>query len=201
MFKQRIRPLLLVLSAPSGAGKTTLGAMLLRDFSNMARSISCTTRPWRAGETDGRDYLFVSAAEFKNRLRQGYFLESAAVHGHWYGTPRAPVLAALKKKKDILLVIDVQGAARIRAHVEKAGDAVLQAAFVDIFVLPPDMRELKRRITKRGQDDPAAIRLRLKNAARELKAWRDFRYVLVNDRLGQAHGKLRSIVIAEHCRA
>lgn len=194
------KPLLIVVSAPSGAGKTTLGDLLLREFRNMTRSVSCTTRARRPGEVNGRDYYFLTAAEFKKRLAGGRFLETASVHGHYYGTPRSPVIRALKDGKDVLLVIDVQGAAIIRANIAKSSDRKLKAAFVDVFIAPPGMCELKCRLLKRGQDHPAEIKLRLKNAAREMKAGRDFRYVVVNDRLEQAYRKLRAIVIGEHCR-
>jgi len=193
------KPLLIVVSAPSGTGKTTLGNLLLNEFQHMTRSISCTTRPKRQGEVHGRDYYFITLPEYEKCLHRGKFLESASVHGHWYATPRAPVLSALAAGKDVLLVIDVQGAKMIRNNIRKEAEN-LKAAFVDVFVVPPGIKELKRRLLKRGKDCPADIKIRLKNAAREMKAWRDFRYVVVNDRLEQAYKRLRAIVIAEHCR-
>lgn len=194
------QPLLIVVSAPSGAGKTTLCNLLLNEFQNVMRSISCTTRKKRQGEVHGRDYYFITLPEYEKCLHRGKFLESASVHGHRYATPRSPVLSALAGGKDVLLAIDVQGAKIIRNNIKKVADNNLKTAFVDVFVVPPSMKELKRRLLKRGKDGPAEISIRLKNAAREMKAWRDFRYVVVNDRLEQAYKKLRSIVIAEHCR-
>lgn len=193
-------PLLVVVSAPSGAGKTTLCRMLLHEFRRMAPSVSCTTRARRKGEVDGRDYFFLAAAEFNKRLRRKAFLETASVHGHCYGTPRGPVVKALARGLDVLMAIDVQGARMIRNAVENGTDKSLKAAFVDIFVVPPSLNELKRRLLKRGQDNPEEISIRLKNAASEMRYWRDFRYVVVNDRLEQAYEEMRSIVIAEHCR-
>jgi len=194
------KPLLIVVSAPSGAGKTTLCNLLLNEFQNMTRSISCTTRKKRHGEVHGRDYFFITLPEHEKCLHRGKFLESAAVHGHRYGTPRSPVLSALANGKDVLLAIDVQGAKTIRNNIKKGSDHSLKASFVDVFIAPPSIKELKKRLLKRGNDCPVDICIRLKNAAREMKAWRDFRYVVVNDRLEQAYKQLRSIVIAEHCR-
>lgn len=194
------RPLLLVISAPSGAGKTTLGKMLLDEFCNMRRSVSCTTRTKRTGETSGRDYIFLTPARFRKKLAGGFFLEAAEVHGHCYGTPRAAVADNLKRGRDVLLIIDVQGARRVRNMLRKGENGALKAAFVDVFVLPPDMKELKRRLTDRGQEDNAEMRLRLKNARDEMRAGVEFKYQVVNDKLDAAYEKLRSIVIAEHCR-
>lgn len=200
MINRKDKPLLIIVSAPSGTGKTTLCNLLLNEFQNMTRSISCTTREKRQGEVHGRDYYFITLPEYEKCLQRGKFLESASVHGHRYGTPLSPVLSALAAGKDILLVIDVQGAKTIRNNIKKGADNNLKAAFVDVFVVPPSMKELKRRLLKRGKDCPVDISIRLKNAAQEMKAWRDFRYVVVNDRLEQAYKRLRSIVIAEHCR-
>ncbi|MDD5482848.1 MAG: guanylate kinase [Kiritimatiellae bacterium] len=194
------KPLLMVVSAPSGAGKTTLCDLLLKEFQHMTRSISCTTREKRPGETHGRDYYFITLQEYEKCLQRGKFLESAVVHGHHYGTPRAPVLAALASGRDVLLVIDVQGAGIIRNCIKKGSHKGLKAAFADVFIVPPSVGELKKRLLKRGKDHPDEIRTRLKNAAREMKAGRFFRYMVVNDRLEQAYKQLRAIVIAEHCR-
>ncbi|MBI2437945.1 MAG: guanylate kinase [Lentisphaerae bacterium] len=194
------RPLLLVISAPSGTGKTTLAARLLAEFKQMRRCVTCTTRPPRPGEANGRDYIFLKAAEFKRRSAAGYFLEHAKVHGHCYGTPRRSVEQALLAGHDVLLAIDVQGAAQIRKLISRAPGAMLAKAFVDVFVAPPDMAALKRRLKKRGQDDRATIRLRLKNAAREMACARAYRYLVINDRLAEALKSLRAIVRAEHCR-
>lgn len=193
-------PLLIVVSAPSGTGKTTLCRMLLKEFTDMTSSISCTTRLARGNETNGREYFFLSRREFEEKKRRGDFLETAFVHGHWYGTPRAPAIAAIRNGHDILMVIDVQGAKNIRAGIKKGKDKALQAAFVDIFILPPDLSEMKRRILKRGDVSIDEMALRMNNAAGEMRCARDFRYLIVNDTLKRAYDKLRSIVIAEHCR-
>jgi len=201
MIKIRNKPLLIVVSAPSGAGKTTLCDLLLNEFPNITGSISCTTRKKRKGEAHGRDYFFITVPEFEKYLLRGKFLESASVHCHKYGTPKASVLSALAEGKDILLIIDVQGARMIRNNIKKRGaEHSLKAAFVDIFIAPPSISVLKRRLLKRGKNCPVDINIRLKNATKEMKAWRNFKYVLVNDRLEQAYKRLRSIVIAEHCR-
>jgi guanylate kinase len=201
MIPLRQRPLLIVLSAPSGGGKTTLGEALLRRFPGMRRSISCTTRPPRPGEQDGRDYHFLSESEFQARARAGDLLEQARVHAHAYGTPRGPVLEALAEGRDILLTIDVQGAARVRDLVARGGpDDPLRRALVDVFVAPPDRDTLRRRLLARGTDDAAALELRLKNAELEVARWREYRYGVVNDRLEDAIEDLAAIVRAEHCR-
>ena len=122
------------------------------------------------------------------------------MHGHWYGTPRAPVRRALQEGVDMMLVIDVQGAERIRGIIAEERSKALKAAFVDVFILPPNMQELKRRLTGRGQDDKAEMNVRLKNALREMRARKRFKYLVINDKLDKAYDKLRSIVIVEHCR-
>ncbi len=194
------RPLLLVISAPSGAGKTTLCRRLLQEFPSMDYSISCTTRPPRPGETDGRDYYFMTPEEFRRRSAEGALLEEAEVHGYAYGTPRRPVEEALRAGRDILMDIDVQGAGRIRRLVRREADSLLARSYVDIFILPPDMAELRRRLEARGQDDPAVIERRLANAGREMQARNEYQYAVVNDDLERAYGELRAVVLAERQR-
>ena len=196
------RPLLLVVSAPSGAGKTTLCARLLEAFPAMVRSVSCTTRAPRPGEVNGRDYVFLDAMEFQKRIAAGTFLEHAQVHGAWYGTPREPVEQALRAGRDVLLIIDVQGAERIRQLLAPsagsesvAGD--LRHAFVDVFIMPPDSATLRRRLVARGQDDAAEIERRLKNAGGEMAGASRYQYRIVNDRLEDAVARLREIVLKE----
>lgn len=196
------RPLLLVVSAPSGAGKTTIAARLLEEFPAMVRSVSCTTRAPRPGEVNGRDYVFVDAVEFQRRVAAGAFLEYARVHGSSYGTPREPVEKALRAGCDVLLIIDVQGAARIRqllappaAGESAAGD--LQHALVDVFIMPPDSATLRRRLVTRGQDDAAEIERRMKNAGAEMAGASRFQYRIVNDHLEDAVARLRDIVLKE----
>jgi guanylate kinase len=194
------RPLLIVISSPSGGGKTTLGKMLLKGFRGMRRSVSCTTRMKRRGEINGRDYIFLTKDQFLQKLKRDFFLEAASVHGHWYGTPRQPVMDALRKGHDILLIIDVQGAQRVRQYVKKAKNAALKSAFLDIFIMPPGIGELRRRLMKRGEDSMRDINLRLKNAAAEMRARKNFRHVVVNDVLKKAYAELRAIMVAEHCK-
>ncbi|MCG2661863.1 MAG: guanylate kinase [Kiritimatiellae bacterium] len=201
------RPLLLVVSAPSGAGKTTLCARLMEAFPAMVRSVSCTTRAPRPDEVNGRDYVFLDAVEFQQRIAAGTFLEYAQVHGASYGTPREPVEQALRAGRDVLLIIDVQGAERIRqllapsaAGESAAGESAagdLRRAFVDVFIMPPDSESLRRRLVARGQDDAAEIERRLKNAGGEMAGASRYQYRIVNDRLEDAVARLRAIVLKE----
>lgn len=199
MNASRSRPLLIVLSAPSGTGKSTLAGMLLRAFPGMVRSVSCTTRPPRRGEKDGRDYFFITPGEFAARARRGEFLETACVHNQRYGTPRRMVARSLAAGKDVLLVIDVRGAGQVRQNAARAGGK-LGAVFADVFLVPPNMNELNRRLRRRGLNTAADMRVRLAAARREMRSATEFRYVVVNDRLSDAFAKLRAIVTAEHCR-
>jgi len=193
--------LLVVVSAPSGAGKTTLCNGLLDEFTKMARSISCTTREKRRGEVDGKDYFFISEDTFTKRMERGDFLEYALVHGHRYGTPREPVEKLLAAGRDVLMAIDVQGAQQIRDKAIAAPpDSLLRKGFVDIFVIPPSRQVLKQRLIARGQDRPDDIRRRLIGAAKELARMHEFKYRVVNDDLDTALDALRCIVRAEHLR-
>jgi len=188
---------LIIFSAPSGAGKTTLGARLLEAFPAMVRSVSCTTRAPRPGEVNGRDYVFIDAAEFQRRIAADFFLEYAQVHGAGYGTPREPVIQALRAGRDVLLIIDVQGAARIRQFVAHPAVGDLASAFVDIFIVPPDMATLRQRLEGRGQDSPDDIERRISNAGREMASWTQYRHRIVNDCLEDAAARLLAIVLAE----
>jgi guanylate kinase len=167
----------------------------------MAYSISCTTRPPRGGEAHGRDYYFLPAAEFERRVAAGEFLEHATVHGHRYGTLRQAVVDALAAGRDVLMDIDVQGAAQIRRQaLDPAADPRLRRAFVDVFIVPPSAAELRRRLEARAEDAPGAIERRLCNAALEMPHWREYRYLIVNDQLDAAYAELKAVVLAEHCR-
>lgn len=182
---------LFIISAPSGTGKSTLCHRLMEETSNIRFSVSHTTRPPRKGELDGVDYHFITAAQFDSMVKQGEFLEWARVHGNCYGTSRASVLEILEKGTDVLLDIDVQGAMQLRKKIP-------QAAFV--FVLPPSMKILEERLRRRGTDSEETIKLRLKNAHQELRALKEYDFLIINDDLIRAAGHLQSIVLARRCR-
>ncbi len=193
------RALLLVVSAPSGAGKTTLCNRLLAGNPGMTRSVTCTTRAPRGAERDGSEYHFLSAEEFNRRVTEGLFLEHAVVHGNQYGTLRSAVEEALTVGRDVLLVIDVQGAASVRQAARSQG-GLLGRAYVDIFIVPPSLNALRDRLEKRGEDAPDVIERRLVNAGKELERGQEFQYRVVNDDLESAYSELQAIVQAEHQR-
>jgi len=190
-----LKPLLIVVSAPSGAGKTTLCDRLLLDYPEITYSVSCTTREPRGEEEDGVDYYFLTAAEFARRAAARDFLEHAQVHGFHYGTLKDPVYEAFAEGQSVLMDIDVAGAAQVREHV--AGlppDDPMRRGFVDIFIMPPSMEALEARLHGRGEDDEAVIATRLRNAAQEMACANAFRYRVVNDDLAVAYKELRAIV-------
>ena len=196
-----VRPLLLVISAPSGAGKSTLCRTLLASYPSMRYSISATTRAPRGEEQDGREYYFLTPREFERRVQAGAFLEHAQVHGHRYGTLRAPVEQALRSGHDIVMAIDVQGAAQIRSLARQSPpEDIVRQAFADVFVVPPSMAELRRRLECRAEDPPHTVARRLRTAAKEIACWGEYRYLIVNDQLEDASARLAAIVAAEHCR-
>jgi guanylate kinase len=184
--------ILFVISAPSGAGKTTL-VEALRQTANFLYSVSCTTRAPRAGEVEGEDYQFLSDADFRSRVQAGDFLEHAQVHGDFYGTLRGPLLANLKAGIDVLIDIDTQGAATIR----NCDDPFIREALADVFIMPPDLEELRRRLLKRGTERPEQIDSRLKTAAREMELWRDYRYTIISKSVEEDLQKFRHIMGAE----
>jgi guanylate kinase len=184
--------ILFVISAPSGGGKTTL-VEALRRTPGFVYSVSCTTRPPRAGEIEGEDYQFLSEANFLARVEAGEFLEHARVHGYRYGTLRQSIVTNLQKGLDVLIDIDTQGAATIRS----CGDRFIQQAMVDVFIMPPDLDELRRRLTKRGTETPAQIEGRLTQAAHEMKLWRDYRYTIISQSVEKDLEKFRHIIEAE----
>ena len=184
--------ILFVISAPSGAGKTTLVAAL-RQTSELAYSVSCTTRAPRAGEIDGDDYQFLPEADFRARVKAGDFLEYAQVHGDFYGTLREPVITSLKNGVDVLIDIDTQGAATIR----NCDDQFIRQALTDVFIMPPDLEELRRRLTKRGTETAQQIDSRLATAAREMELWRDYRYTIISRSVEEDLQKFRQIMGAE----
>ena len=184
--------ILFVISAPSGAGKTTL-VEALRQTPEFVYSVSCTTRPARAGEIEGEDYQFLTESDFLARVKAGEFLEYAKVHGDSYGTLRQPLLTNLKNGVDVLIDIDTQGAAAIR----NCGDEFIRQALTDVFIMPPDLDELRRRLTKRGTETAKQIELRLITAAREMELWRDYRYTIISQSVEEDLLKFRHIMGAE----
>ena len=201
MIEQTWNPILMVVSAPSGAGKTTLCDRLKAEFSNVAYSVSCTTRPPREGEVDGRSYYFIEENDFNQRVEAGEFLEHATVHGYFYGTLRQEVLEALNKGLDVLMDIDVQGSAQIRKRLAEMleGDP-LKRSFVDVFIAPPSLEDLQMRLFGRGKDETETIDRRLKKATEEMDQYREYSYLIVNDNLDESYDTLRAIFLAEHAR-
>ena len=193
--------LLIVISGPSGAGKTTLCDRLVAEHEAAVYSISCTTRPPRPGEVHGRNYHFLDEETFQRYDDQGAFLEHANVHGFRYGTLSQAVRDALASGSDVMMDIDVQGAAQIRrAAANPHVGAPLGDSFVDIFVAPPSMDTLEKRLRGRAQDDQATIDRRLENARMEMRHWTDYQYLIVNNELSHSYEVLQSIVVAEHHR-
>jgi guanylate kinase len=183
---------LFVISSPSGGGKTTVVRKLLRRVAGLSRSVSATTRPPRPSERSGREYAFLSPAAFARMRARSGLLEWARVHQAWYGTPRAATERLLARGRDVVLSIDVQGARQVRRRCRR--QAVL------IFLMPPSMEELRRRLLRRGTESGEALRRRLAAAARELACARWYDYVVVNDRLTTAVAHLAAIVTAERLR-
>jgi guanylate kinase len=189
----RRRGILFVVSAPSGAGKSTL-LNSLRQTPDFVYSVSCTTRTPRPGEIDGEDYHFLSQTQFEERLDAGEFLEYARVHGnHYYGTLRAGVIQHLDDGVDVLIDIDVQGASAIRSD----STPEIRGSLADIFIMPPSLDELRHRLNRRGTETPDQIELRLGSAAREMEAWRDYRYTLISGSVEEDLQKFRAIMRAE----
>ncbi|MGA2091321.1 MAG: guanylate kinase [Endomicrobiales bacterium] len=191
MITSKKKGLIIVLSAPSGAGKTTLAHLLQRDKKGTRFSISCTTRKRRSGEREGRDYFFISEQQFKAMVRRGEFAEWARVHDHYYGTPQSFLKKVIASGNDIILDIDVQGGLQVKKQFP---DAVL------IFIMTPDMKELERRLRNRGKDDETTIRRRLSHARIEMKCMPYYDYLVLNDTVKSARAILASIVTAEHAK-
>ena len=191
-MKER-RGLMLILSSPSGAGKTTLTRMLLQDKSiDLSLSVSSTTRERRSSEVDGIHYHFITRPQFERMRDADDFLEWAEVHGNFYGSPRAPVEAVLSQGRDVLFDIDYQGTQQVR---QKAPQDV-----VTIFILPPTMKELRARLERRAEDSQETIDKRLVNARHEIQRWTSYDYVLVNDDLQQTYKQVLTILAAERLR-
>ena len=181
-----------MVSAPSGAGKTTLVERIRRN-PNLFYSVSCTTRTPRAGEIDGQDYRFLSDADFRERVAKGEFVEHAQVHGDHYGTLREPIVTNLETGRDVLIDIDTQGAAVIR----NCGDPLIRDALADVFIMPPDLEELRKRLLKRGTETAQQIDSRLATAAREMEHWRDYRYTIISGSVEEDLQRFRQIMEAE----
>ncbi len=184
--------ILFVVSAPSGAGKTTL-CSALRQTRDFVYSVSCTTRLPRPGETHGEDYHFLTEAQFHEHVAAGAFLEYAEVHGNHYGTLRENVLVHLRQGVDVLIDIDTKGATTIRA----SDDPMIQDALADVFIMPPNLEELRRRLLKRGTETGAQVARRLDNAAKEMARWRDYRYTIISGSVEEDLAKFRAIMKAE----
>lgn len=187
--------ILLVVSGPSGSGKTTL-CRRLADEGEARYSVSCTTRPARPGEVDGRDYHFLSHEEFLAKRDAGEFLESAEVHGNLYGTLKTEVIGPLGNGTDIVMDLDVQGAAQVRA----CADAEIRLAAVDLFVMPRDEKELLARLSGRGTDSEEVIALRMKNALGEMSHWQEYTYRLLSGDREEDYARFKSLVTAERMR-
>lgn len=182
---------LFIISAPSGCGKTTLCNSLLKRMPGLTRSVSLTTRPPRENERNGRDYFFVTKKEFEKKVKRKNLLEWAVNFGSYYGTPKAKVLRLLQKGKDVVLLIDVKGAMKVKK---------LYAKGVFIFILPPSISDLRRRLRKRKTDSSREISKRIKIAKREISYLPKYTYTIVNDNLKKAIDRLKAIIIAERCK-
>jgi guanylate kinase len=184
--------ILFVISAPSGAGKTTL-CTALRQKPDFVYSVSCTTRLPRPGEVEGEDYYFLTQNTFEKKIAEDDFLEYAQVHDHYYGTLKKPVIDQLQRGIDVLIDIDTHGAATIRANQ----DPIIQHALADVFIMPPDLEELRRRLERRGTESAQEVELRLANAAREMECWRDYRYTIISGSMEENIEKFRAVMRAE----
>jgi guanylate kinase len=192
-------PLLILISAPSGGGKTTLCQQLLRARPDMTRAITCTTRAPRPGEKDGVDYHFFDASEFLKRLHAGNFLEHATVYGNSYGILKSELLGKLREGKDVLLNVDVQGAATIREQSES--ELELKRALVTVFLTPTPLSALEERLQKRGTDAVAVIQKRLAVARQEIAQWKNFDYLLVSGTKLEDLRRMLAIIEAEKMRS
>ena len=188
--------LLIVVSGPSGTGKTTLCRKVCAE-GKAVFSVSCTTRPPRPGEVDGKDYFFLTEEDFLARVDRGELFEYARVHNRWYGTLKSYVFENLRRGVDVLMDIDVQGAAQVRG----CEDDLVEKCLTDIFVMPPSLEELRARLSGRGTDSAEVVELRLKKAEAEMKHWRDYRYCLVSDTRENDETRFRAILEAERMRS
>ena len=191
----KTKPLFIILSAPSGAGKSTLVDLILQEYPDIGYSVSCTTREPRIGEEDGIDYHFLSRERFETLLAENAFLEHAEVHGNYYGTLKAPIEEILEEGNSVILDIDVAGAAKVRSYVASLPpDAPMRAGYMDVFIMPPSMEELRARLEKRGTDSQETIEKRLKNADGEMARAGEYMYRIVNDELDTAYRRLCDLI-------
>ena len=186
------RGLMLVISSPSGAGKTTLSRLLLASEPDLTMSVSVTTRPMRPGEIEGKDYYFISEKEFISRRDRGEFLEHALVFGNYYGTPAHRVEFSLSSARDVLFDIDWQGTQQLKAGARED--------LVSVFILPPSRDELHHRLTTRAQDSADVVSARMARASDEMSHWPEYDYIVINDDVDKAHQQLRAILTAELLR-
>lgn len=192
------KQLLIILTSPSGGGKSTICDRLLADYPEIVYSVSLTTRDPRGDEQDGEDYHFVSESGFRKRIEDGEFLEHAVVHGERYGTLRQSIENAFADGLSVILDIDVAGAEKIRQSLRDLDqDHPLRRGFVDIFIMPPSLEVLRQRLENRGLDSPETIARRLYNAQAEIQASKDFKYRVLNENLDHAYRELREIVEME----
>jgi len=191
-------PLLLVISAPSGGGKTTLCHQLLANNPNITRAITCTTRPPRPGEKDGVDYYFLDAETFLKRVQAGHFLEHATVYGHSYGTLKSEILEKLRSGKDVFLSVDVQGVASICERA--SADPELKEALVTVFLTPASIGELEARLRKRNSDSEEVIQTRLGKAREEIAQWPHFQYLIISTSIDEDLRRMQAIIEAEKMR-
>ncbi len=193
----KTKPLFIVISAPSGCGKSTLVDMLLQEYHDLVYSISCTTREPRGDEEDGIDYHFLSRNRFEELIAEGAFMEHAEVHGNYYGTLRAPIEEVLAEGNSAILDIDVQGAAKVREYVKALPNtSPLKIGYVDIFISPPSMEELRNRLEKRGTDSRETIERRLANAEGEIARAGEYMFRETNDDLAICYKRLCDLIDA-----
>ena len=193
----KTKPLFIVMSAPSGCGKSTLIDMLLQEYHDIVYSISCTTRAPRGEEEDGLDYHFLSKERFETLIGENAFLEYAKVHDNYYGTLKAPIVEVLAEGNSIILDIDVQGAAKVREHVKKLpNDDPLKIGYVDIFINPPSMEDLRERLERRGTDARDVIEKRMANAEGEMSRAGEYMFQVTNDDLAVCYKRLCDLIDA-----
>ena len=194
---KKTKPLFIVMSAPSGCGKSTLIDMLLQEYHDIVYSISCTTRDIRGEEEDGIDYHFLTKERFEQLIGESAFIEYANVHGNYYGTLKAPIQEVLLEGNSMILDIDVQGAAKVRDYVRSLPNTdPMKIGYVDIFIMPPSLEELRARLEGRGTDTQAVIEKRLANAGGEMERADEYMYKVTNDDLGIAYKRLCDLIDA-----